>query len=95
MDLESFMQYIRDDPFLWRALYSVFILVALMTIRSLLLFVVRRRIKDSSRLYNEKQERIYSRFKVCDHSKDNVRLVITFEPSYPYHWRDEDKWDKL
>jgi hypothetical protein len=50
---------------------------------------------DGQVLHNEKQERIDFRFKVCDHAKDNVRLVITFEPGYPYHWHDEDKWDKL
>lgn len=45
---------------------------------------------DGHVLYNENQERIDFRFKVCDHSKDTVRLVITFEPGYPYHWHDED-----
>jgi hypothetical protein len=50
---------------------------------------------DGQVLYNEKQERIDFRFKTCDEAKDIVRLVITFEPGYPYHWHDEDKWDKL
>lgn len=50
---------------------------------------------DGQVLYNEKQERIDFRFKTRDATKDIVRLIITFEPGYPYHWHDEDKWDEL
>lgn len=50
---------------------------------------------DGQVLYNDKQERIDFRFKTRDEAKDIVRLVITFEPGYPYHWHDEDKWGEL
>lgn len=50
---------------------------------------------DGQVLYNDKQERIDFRFKTRDAAKDIVRLVITFEPGYPYHWHDEDKWGEL
>lgn len=50
---------------------------------------------DGQVLYNDKQERIDFRFKTRDEAKDTVRLVVTFEPGFPYHWHDEDKWDKL
>mmetsp|Transcript_7370 Transcript_7370/g.20466 ORF Transcript_7370/g.20466 Transcript_7370/m.20466 type:complete len:218 (-) Transcript_7370:122-775(-) len=50
---------------------------------------------DGQVLYNDKQERIDFRFKTSDEAKDSVRLVVTFEPGFPYHWHDEDKWDKL
>ena len=59
MDWKAFIQYIRAEPLLWPLLYSVFIVLVLMSLRGLFLLILRKRIKDSTRLYHWRRIVVY------------------------------------